>query len=231
MSHIDNTADEPLYPTLDGNWGIALASVRNSEKFKTLRQALKQEYESQTIYPPARFIFKAFELCPPESAKVVILGQDPYHGPGQAHGLAFSVNEGVPIPPSLNNIFKEVSADTGAGIPETGNLTRWAGQGVLLLNSVLTVREGKPKSHAGMGWEELTDAAIKYLSDTGENIVFLLWGADAIRKSKFIDPSKHLVLTSPHPSPLSAYRGFFGNRHFSRANEYLQQHGKAPIKW
>ena len=172
-----------------------------------------------------------FDASPFSETKVVIIGQDPYHGPGQANGLCFSVSAGIDIPPSLRNIFKEVSADTGAPMPADGDLSRWARQGVLLLNSSLTVREHQPKSHSGIGWERLTDAAVRMLATRRDNLVFILWGSDAIRKGEFIDRSRHLVLTSPHPSPLSAHRGFFGNRHFSRANEYLAAHGKTPIVW
>lgn len=163
--------------------------------------------------------------------KVVILGQDPYHGPGQANGLCFSVNPGVPAPPSLQNIFKEVQADTAAPLPADGDLSRWASQGVLLLNTTLTVEAHRAASHQGHGWETFTDAVIRALSEKGENIVFLLWGSPAIRKGAMIDRTRHLVLTSPHPSPLSAYRGFFGNHHFSQANAYLQAHGKTPVQW
>ncbi|MDE6382656.1 MAG: uracil-DNA glycosylase, partial [Muribaculaceae bacterium] len=191
------------------------------------------EYSNPAIrvYPPAASIFAAFDASPFSETKVVIIGQDPYHGPGQANGLCFSVSPGIDMPPSLRNIFKEVSADTGAPMPADGDLTRWARQGVLLLNSSLTVREHQPKSHSGIGWERLTDAAVRMLATKRDNLVFILWGSDAIRKGEFIDRSRHLVLTSHHPSPLSAHRGFFGNRHFSRANEYLTAHGKTPIVW
>ena len=183
------------------------------------------------VYPPGREIFAAFDASPFDSTKVVIIGQDPYHGPGQANGLCFSVAPGVDMPPSLVNIFKEVCSDTGAPMPSDGDLSRWARQGVLLLNSSLTVREHQPKSHSGIGWETFTDAAVSALAGQKDNIVFMLWGADAIRKGAGIDRSRHLVLTSPHPSPLSAYRGFFGNHHFSQANQYLVAHGKIPIAW
>lgn len=167
----------------------------------------------------------------PDKVKVVIIGQDPYHGPGQAHGLCFSVNDGVPFPPSLQNIFKEIQSDLGAPIPTSGNLTRWANQGVLLLNATLTVRAHQAGSHQRQGWEEFTDAAIRVLAEQRENIVFILWGSYAQKKGAFIDRNKHLVLASAHPSPLSAYNGFFGNKHFSRTNEYLQAHGQTPIEW
>ncbi|MDE7343458.1 MAG: uracil-DNA glycosylase, partial [Muribaculaceae bacterium] len=181
--------------------------------------------------PPAAQLFAALDASPFDQTKVVIIGQDPYHGAGQANGLAFSVNPGIPFPPSLRNILAEVHADTGAPIPADGDLTRWARQGVLLLNTALTVREGQPKSHAGIGWERLTDAAVRAIASRREGVVFILWGADAARKRSMIDESRHLVLTSPHPSPLSAHRGFFGNHHFTKANEYLLRQGKTPVEW
>jgi len=192
---------------------------------------VKEEYRQRTVYPPGPCIFSAFEHCPFDKVKVVILGQDPYHGPGQAHGLCFSVNDGVPFPPSLQNIFKEIQSDLGTPIPTTGNLTRWANQGVLMLNATLTVRAHQAASHQRQGWEEFTDAAIRILAEERENLVFILWGAYAQKKGAFIDRNKHLVLASAHPSPLSAYNGFFGNKHFSRANEYLIAHGQQPIQW
>ena len=192
---------------------------------------VKEEYRQRTVYPPGPCIFSAFEHCPFDKVKVVILGQDPYHGPGQAHGLCFSVNDGVPFPPSLQNIFKEIQSDLGTPIPTTGNLTRWANQGVLMLNATLTVRAHQAASHQRQGWEEFTDAAIRALAEERENLVFILWGAYAQKKGAFIDRNKHLVLASAHPSPLSAYNGFFGNKHFSRANEYLIAHGQQPIQW
>ena len=192
---------------------------------------LRQEYQTTTVYPPGKLIFNAFNLCPFDQVKVVIIGQDPYHGPGQAHGLCFSVNDGVPFPPSLQNIFKEIQSDLGTPIPTTGNLTRWANQGVLMLNATLTVRAHQAASHQRQGWEEFTDAAIRALAEERENLVFILWGAYAQKKGAFIDRNKHLVLASAHPSPLSAYNGFFGNKHFSRANEYLIAHGQQPIQW
>lgn len=172
-----------------------------------------------------------FNLCPYDKAKVVIIGQDPYHGPGQAHGLCFSVNDGVPFPPSLQNIFKEIQTDLGTPVPQSGNLTRWAEQGVLLLNATLTVRAHQAGSHQRQGWEEFTDAAIKALAEGREHLVFILWGSYAQKKGAFIDRSRHLVLASAHPSPLSAFHGFFGNKHFSLANAYLEQHGETPINW
>ena len=206
---------------IEAGWKRALEPEFQKEYFKTLTDRVRADYAdpSVRVYPAARQIFAAFEASPFDQTKVVIIGQDPYHGPGQANGLCFSVNPGVDMPPSLRNIFKEVNADTGAPIPADGDLSRWARQGVLLLNSSLTVREHQPKSHSGIGWEQLTDAAVHALNDRKEGLVFILWGSDAIRKGAFIDRSKHLVLTSPHPSPLSAHRGFFGNHHFSTANK------------
>lgn len=216
---------------IEESWHKALAEQWEMPYFKTLTDFVRTQYATATVYPPASKIFAAFDACPFDKVKVVILGQDPYHGPGQANGLCFSVNPGVPYPPSLINIFKEVSSDTGAATPSDGDLSRWARQGVFMLNSVLTVEQGRAASHASRGWETLTDAAIAALSANREHLVFLLWGSYAINKGKLIDRSKHLVLTSVHPSPLSAHRGFFGNRHFSRANEYLQNHGITPIQW
>ncbi len=218
---------------IESEWKEVLAGEFAQPYFNSLAERIRAEYSNPAIrvYPPAASIFAAFDASPFSETKVVIIGQDPYHGPGQANGLCFSVNPGIDMPPSLRNIFKEVSADTGAPMPADGDLTRWARQGVLLLNSSLTVREHQPKSHSGIGWERLTDAAVRMLATKRDNLVFILWGSDAIRKGEFIDRSRHLVLTSPHPSPLSAHRGFFGNRHFSRANEYLAAHGKTPIVW
>lgn len=218
---------------IDPQWKTALSKEFEAPYFRQLTDYVRAEYANpfQTVYPPASKIFAAFDASPFDKTKVVIIGQDPYHGPGQANGLCFSVNPGIEIPPSLVNIFKEINSDTGNPIPADGDLMRWAQQGVLLLNSSLTVREHKPKSHAGIGWERFTDAAVRALAEQKENIVFLLWGSDAIHKGAFIDRNRHLVLTSPHPSPLSAYRGFFGNHHFSKANEYLINHGKTPIIW
>lgn len=216
---------------IDESWKQKLAAVFASEQWSRLAEFVRREYANEVIFPPASKIFAALDACPFDRVKVVIIGQDPYHGPGQANGLAFSVAPGVPMPPSLINIFKEVCSDTGAPMPADGDLTRWARQGVLLLNSSLTVKAHKPASHAGMGWEVMTDAAIKALSDGRENLVFLLWGAHAGKKTCFIDPSRHLILKAPHPSPLSAHRGFFGCRHFSRANAYLKLHNIDPIVW
>ena len=218
---------------IEEGWKRALAPEFNKPYFERLTQAVRMEYgnPSLRIYPPASKIFSAFDNSPFADTKVVIIGQDPYHGPGQANGMAFSVNPGIQVPPSLRNIFKEISTDTGAPIPPDGDLTRWARQGVLLLNATLTVREHQPKSHWNLGWSEFTDAAVRAINEQGENVVFMLWGSDAIRKGSMIDRNKHLVLTAPHPSPLSASRGFFGCRHFSQANAYLTSHGKDPITW
>lgn len=218
---------------MEEGWKKALSSEFDKEYFKNLTERVRAEYSNTSIkvYPPASKIFAAFDASPFDKTKVVIVGQDPYHGYGQANGLCFSVNPGIDFPPSLRNIFKEVNEDTGAAIPATGDLTRWAEQGVLLLNTSLTVREHQPKSHSGWGWEIFTDAAIHAVAERRDNVVFILWGSDAIRKGAFIDRSRHLVLTSAHPSPLSAYRGFFGNHHFSRANEYLRNHQQTEIIW
>ena len=216
---------------VEEGWREALADQWEAPYFGELARFVHDEYRSGTVYPPASQVFAAFDACPFDSVRVVILGQDPYHGPGQANGLCFSVNPGVRMPPSLVNIFREVSDDTGAPFPADGNLDRWARQGVLLLNATLTVREHSAGSHQRHGWETFTDAAIKALSDRREHIVFLLWGSYAISKRGLVDETRHLVLTSPHPSPLSAHRGFFGNHHFSRANRYLSLHGLQPVKW
>lgn len=218
---------------IEEGWKEALSEEFGKEYFVKLTDMVRREYSNPGVrcYPPARDIFAAFDASPFYETKVVIIGQDPYHGPGQANGLCFSVNPGIQMPPSLRNIFKEVHEDTGAPIPTDGDLRRWAIQGVLLLNSSLTVREHQPRSHAGCGWETFTDAAVRAIATKRENLVFILWGSDAIRKGAFIDRNRHLVLESVHPSPLSASRGFFGNHHFSRANEYLVAHGKTPILW
>ena len=217
---------------IDPQWKERLADAFGSDWFAQLADHVRAEYNApRHVYPPAGEIFAAFDACPFADVKVVIIGQDPYHGPGQANGLCFSVRPGVAMPPSLVNIFKEIQAETGSPLPPDGDLSRWARQGVLLLNSSLTVREHQPKSHSGLGWERLTDMAVHRLAEEREGIVFMLWGSDAIRKGAFIDRGRHLVLTSPHPSPLSAHRGFFGNGHFNAANEYLIAHGKEPIKW
>ncbi len=199
--------------------------------FEALTRFVRNEYATKQIFPPPSKIFAAFDACPFDNVKVVILGQDPYHDVGQANGLCFSVADGVPMPPSLVNIFREIHDDLGIDVPRSGDLSRWARQGVLLLNSTLTVEAHRAASHQGKGWEDFTDEVVLRLATEREHLVFMLWGSYAIKKGAFIDRDRHLVLTSAHPSPLSAYRGFFGNRHFSRANEYLSAHNIAPIEW
>ncbi|MBR1963721.1 MAG: uracil-DNA glycosylase [Muribaculaceae bacterium] len=216
---------------IESSWKQCLAEEWDKDYFVKLTDFVRQEYRSKTIFPPAAKIFAAFDACPFDQVKVVILGQDPYHDVGQANGLCFSVEPGIPMPPSLINIFKEIKSDIGTDMPENGDLSRWAEQGVLLLNATLTVEAHKAASHQGKGWEEFTDEVIMRLANDRENLVFMLWGSYAIKKGAFIDRNRHLVLTSPHPSPLSAYRGFFGNKHFSKANEYLTLHKKEPITW
>ena len=216
---------------IEAGWKAQLEAEFNKDYFKQLSEFVHNEYKTHKIYPPGKLIFNAFDQCPFENLKVVILGQDPYHGPDQAHGLCFSVNDGVKFPPSLRNIFKELNQDIGKPIPESGNLTEWAKQGVLLLNATLTVRAAQAGSHQKKGWEQFTDAVIQKINSEKENIVFLLWGNYAIGKSKFIDQNKHLVLSSVHPSPLSASRGFFGNQHFRKVNEFLVSKDKVPITW
>ncbi len=216
---------------MEESWKKQLQEEFEKPYFKQLTEFVHSEYASQKIYPPAKLIFNAFDQCPFDQVKVVILGQDPYHGPGQAHGLCFSVNDGVDFPPSLRNIFKEIQADTGAPVPAGGNLERWAKQGVLLLNATLTVRAAQAGSHQKKGWEQFTDAVIHLVAENKENVVFILWGNYAISKGSFIDPEKHLILKSVHPSPLSASRGFFGNHQFSNTNKYLTEHGKEAVKW
>lgn len=217
--------------SIEKSWKDKLSTEFNKEYFYNLTEFVRNEYKTTTVYPPAKLIFNAFDLCSFDNVKVVIIGQDPYHEPGQAHGLCFSVMEGTKFPPSLVNIFKEIQNDFESQIPKDGNLTRWAEQGVLLLNATLTVRAHQAGSHQRKGWEEFTDAVIHKIAEEKENIVFILWGAYAQKKGAFIDTNKHLVLTSPHPSPLSAHRGFFGNKHFSKTNEYLASKGKAAIQW
>ncbi|TGK79835.1 uracil-DNA glycosylase [Leptospira montravelensis] len=216
---------------IESGWKEVLKEEFEKTYFTNLREWVRDQYKTSTVYPPAKLIFNAFDSCPFDQVKVVILGQDPYHGPGQAHGLCFSVNEGVPFPPSLQNIFKEIADDLQKPIPKSGNLTHWANQGVLLLNATLTVQKDKAGSHQNKGWEEFTDATIKILAEKKSNLVFLLWGSFAQKKEFLIPPNKHLVLKSAHPSPLSAYRGFLGNKHFSKTNEYLLTQGKKPIDW
>lgn len=214
------------------SWKKALQSEFDSDYFKELAAFVKTEYATQTVYPPASKIFAAFDAAPIDQVKVVIIGQDPYHGAGQANGLCFSVADGIAHPPSLKNIFKEIESDLSLPIPESGNLERWAEQGVLLLNAVLTVRQSDAGSHAKKGWERFTDAVIKTISQEREDIIFLLWGGFAKGKAKLIDKKKHHILTSGHPSPLSANRGYwFGNKHFSQVNELLQKMGKEAIQW
>jgi len=213
-------------------WENILQDTFESVYFKALIHFVKSAYGSAKCFPPGKLIFNAFDLCPPEKTKVVILGQDPYHGPGQAHGLCFSVPRGVPHPPSLINIFKELEKDVKTPYPKSGNLSPWAKQGVLLLNTTLTVQANRAGSHQGKGWEKFTDQVIHILSNNYKNIVFLLWGSYAKQKIKIIDREKHFVLTSGHPSPLSANRGYwFGNSHFSKTNDYLTSKGKKPINW
>lgn len=216
---------------IEESWAVRLSSEFNKPYFEELVRFVRQEYGSTTCYPPGRLIFNAFNQTPFDRVRVVILGQDPYHGPGQAHGLCFSVNEGIEFPPSLRNIFQEVHSQTGAPIPQSGDLTRWAQQGVFLLNTCLSVRAHQAFSHSGHGWETFTDQVIQLLAQEKEHLVFILWGAPAGRKASFINGDRHLILRSAHPSPLSAYRGFFGNNHFNLCNEYLKQHGQQTIIW
>lgn len=216
---------------IEESWKIKLEDEFEKPYFKSLIEFVKQEYRNGRVYPPGSQIFNAFDQCSFDRIKVVIVGQDPYHGPGQAHGLCFSVNDGVEIPPSLVNIYKEINNDLGKPVPKSGNLLRWSKQGVLLLNATLTVRARQAGSHQHKGWEEFTDAVIEKVATEHEHLVFILWGAYAQRKGANINPERHLILKSPHPSPLSAHRGFFGNKHFSKANQYLQLHGKEPVDW
>ena len=215
---------------IEPTWKTQLVDEFEKDYFIKLTDFVRTEYQTKAVFPPAKLIFNAFEHTPFDKVKVVILGQDPYHNVGQAHGLSFSVNDGVRIPPSLVNIFKEINDDLGIPVATSGNLTRWADQGVLLLNATLTVEAHKAGSHQNKGWEAFTDAAIRRLNENRENIVFLLWGSYAQKKADFIDPEKHLVLKAPHPSPL-ARGGFFGNKHFSKTNEYLASKGIEPIQW
>ena len=217
---------------INDSWAERLGNEFAQPYFSQLTDFVRHEYATTTCYPPGRLIFNAFNLCPFDSVKVVIIGQDPYHEAGQAMGLSFSVPDGVAMPPSLQNIFKEIQGDLGIGVPQSGNLTRWAEQGVLLLNATLTVRAHQAGSHQRHGWERFTDAAISRLSEGRDHLVFILWGGYARSKASLIDRSRHLVLESVHPSPLSANRGaWFGNHHFSRCNEYLAGHGMGPINW
>ena len=225
------TKSRDMNVRMEESWHKALAPEFEKPYFASLVEYVRQEYAHGVCYPPGRLIFNAFNLCPFDAVKVVIIGQDPYHEPGQAQGLSFSVTDGVRFPPSLENIFREIEAETGKPRPASGDLTRWVRQGVLLLNATLTVRAHQAGSHQGRGWEEFTDAAIRALSSQREGIVYMLWGSYAQRKGAVIDQEHNLILRSAHPSPLSAYRGFFGNNHFNLANDYLLKHGKTPINW
>lgn len=216
---------------IEESWRQQLQPEFDQPYFAALTEFVRRAYSAGPCYPPGPQIFNAFNLCPFSRVKVVIIGQDPYHEPGQAEGLCFSVADGVPQPPSLQNIFKEIENDLGRPAPQSGSLRRWAEQGVLLLNATLTVQAHRAGSHQGRGWETFTDAVISRLNREREHLVFMLWGSYAQRKGLVIDHQRHLVLQSAHPSPLSAYRGFFGNHHFSRANQYLQDHGQSPINW
>ena len=216
---------------IENSWKQELSDEWAKDYFVRLTDFVRNEYATKQIFPPGNQIFAAFNATPFNDVKVVILGQHPYHDVGQPNGLCFSVNDGIPFPPSFRNIFQEIHNDTGAPIPQSGDLSRWAKQGVLLLNATLTVEAHRAASHQRQGWEQFTDQVISHLSQNRENLVFILWGSYAISKRTLIDDSKHLVLTSVHPSPLSAYRGFFGNKHFSKANTYLTSHGKDPIEW
>ena len=216
---------------IEQSWKQALQSEFDKDYFVNLTEFVRNEYKTILTFPPASLIFNAFDQCPFDQVKVVIIGQYPYHGDGQAHGLCFSVNDDVAFPPSLLNIFKEIERDLGKSMPASGNLIRWAQQGVLLLNATLTVQAHMAGSHQNRGWEAFTDAAIRKLATEKEHLVFMLWGSYAQKKGDFIDSNRHLVLKSVHPSPLSAYRGFIGNNHFSLANKYLQENGQTPVNW
>lgn len=216
---------------IESSWQEALKDEFTKPYFKNLTEKIKDAYLQEVVYPHPKNIFNAFAFCPFDQVKVVILGQDPYHGTGQAHGLSFSVPDDIKIPPSLQNIYKELKSDIGKEIPPSGNLEHWAKQGVLLLNATLTVRAGVAGSHQGLGWETFTDTIIKTISDQKEHIVFILWGKYAEAKTNLIDKEKHLIITSPHPSPFSAYTGFFGSKPFSKTNEYLEKHGLEKIEW
>ncbi len=216
---------------IDSSWKSRLANEFNAPYFEQLTNFVRDAYTHHQIFPPAKLIFNAFDLCPFDKVKVVIIGQDPYHGLGQAHGLSFSVNDDIPLPPSLKNIYQEIRSDLGIQPLSHGNLERWAKQGVLLLNATLTVQTDLAGSHQKKGWETFTDSAIKAVANEKEHVVFLLWGNYAQQKAQYIDTTKHLILTAVHPSPLSAHRGFFGCKHFSQANQYLKEHGLEPINW
>lgn len=216
---------------IESGWKSRLQTEFGKEYFVKLTDFVRSEYGKGAVYPPGSLIFNAFDACPFDNVKAIIIGQDPYHGPGQAHGLCFSVKDGIDFPPSLVNIFKEIESDLGIRVKASGDLSRWAGQGVLLLNATLTVRAHQAGSHQRKGWEDFTDYVIKVLNEEKQNMVFFLWGAYAQKKGESIDRSRHLVLESVHPSPLSASRGFFGNRHFSRCNDYLAKNGISPVDW
>lgn len=216
---------------IEESWRQRLQEEFDQPYFEQLVKFVKAEYAQHTVFPPGHLLFHAFNTCPFDQVKVVILGQDPYHEPGQYYGLCFSVLDGVPFPPSLVNIFKEIHNDIGKPVPESGRLERWAGQGVLLINAILTVQAHQAGSHQGKGWEQFTDAVIRHLNDERENVVFMLWGSYAQKKGAFIDQTRHCVLKAPHPSPLSADRGFFGCKHFSKANAYLRSKGLTEIEW
>lgn len=216
---------------IEPSWKNMLAEEFEKGYFKELSENTRTAYLEKTVYPPPKLLFNAFARCPFDAVKVVILGQDPYHGPGQATGLSFSVPDGVKTPPSLRNMYKEIQSDIGTPVPESGNLERWADQGVLLLNATLTVEKGNAGSHQGLGWEQFTDAVIEKISDEKEHVVFMLWGNYARTKRVLIDGDKHLILEASHPSPFSADRGFFGCKHFSKTNKYLKAHDKQPIVW
>ena len=220
-----------INPQIEESWQEALREEFNSDYFISLKAFIKEEKKNYTIYPPGNKMFTAFNLCPLPSVKVVIIGQDPYHGPGQAHGLCFSVPDGIKIPPSLRNIYKEINNDLGIPIPKTGNLEKWAEEGVLMINAILSVRAHEAASHHGKGWETFTDKAIKTISDLRAGVVFLLWGKFAQDKQALIDTNKHFVLTSVHPSPLSAHRGFLGCKHFSKSNQLLKENGIEEVDW
>lgn len=231
MEIFANRIDKTMNIKIQESWKTALADEFDKDYFIKLTDFVRAQYLSgHQVFPEPKNIFNAFNLCPLPDVKVVIIGQDPYHEPGQAHGLCFSVLPPTPVPPSLVNIYREIESDLGRPSPTHGDLTAWAHQGVLLLNSTLTVAAHRAASHAGHGWEQFTDAVIRAVAHR-DNIVYMLWGASAQRKAEFVDPARNLILKSAHPSPLSAYRGFFGNHHFSRANQYLIQHGKTPIEW
>lgn len=216
---------------IEPSWHEKLMAEFEKPYFEMLTQFVRTEYANGLCFPPGKLIFNAFNQCPFDNVKVVLIGQDPYHEPGQAQGLCFSVGDGVKFPPSLRNIFTEIQSDLGVAVPDSGDLTRWAKQGVLLLNATLTVRAHAAGSHQNKGWETFTDAVIRAVSEGRDNVVFMLWGSYAQSKAKLIDSTRHCVLKSAHPSPLSAYRGFFGNHHFSICNQYLQQHGQEAINW